>query len=324
MEIWIYSDPEWSNSCLSQVTRDVKKNLELLGHRVIWVGDRGTIYEKKPPVVITITFPSFLFEETEQLKKLAQSSVLIGHWDSCASWTYPEGELLRSVYDGHLVALKRDYEIGLMRKLENIYWSPRGVDKELFHNKEKSPTPFIMISGGEDNPDFVSYIGLALDAAREVKKVIPELRVLTWKNYDLTTDLIKRGPVERFSLNYLPAWTYLNPWQKGMKDINRFMLGGYFPDIMPTYELGVIESQMAGCANLGVIDGIQPELINSKTSILTEPTIEAHAEGLLKTIETYPMMQQEARKFALENFDWNQNIKIWEENILKILEGKRK
>lgn len=323
MNVQIYSDPPWSSSCLRTVTEQVVIELQKLGHKVIWTRDRAVLYRDKPQVALFITFPSFLYAEMHQIQELRKHSVVIGHWDGCASWTFKEDELLRECFDGHLVALKADYEIGKERGLENIFWSPRGTDKNLLHDQNKSNVPMIMISLGEENDEAVSNISLAVQTAQKAKELIPNLRILAQEGINISTDKIVRGEPRVYFQNFLQPWTYISPFTKRMWNVNRNMLGGYFPDWMPTYEMSVIESQMAGCAQLAVKDCIRHELSCRESTVETEPTVESHLEGLLKTFDRFPVMQRKARQFALEHFDWDKNIKLWEEAIYCIIENKK-
>ena len=168
---------------------------------------------------------------------------------------------------------------------KNVELLHHGFDSNALNINNKSKIPYIIIDN-DRRWNLSEKIGNILEACRQLKKEIPLKVILLQQKSELADECILNPIIcSEFYEKINQSWIYITP-------------------IKSSYELCVIESQMAGNYVIGVDDCMKRELyIKDKTGFNVNNSVEEIKKIILKIISNYhPNIP---REYALRNFSWD-------------------
>ncbi len=231
--------------------------------------------------VIIITYFLSLFEKYKNLLNFIKTNY------KCKIGFYFEDLMVISgdimtYFDFFFLPLKEHYQQNA--HLKNCYFLDYGVDTKLLNidNKSKKPTLFIDYDRRRGKNADPSEI---LEACNIVRKQKDIHVILIEKESNLADEcIINKIPFPEIYQKYNQSWLYITR-------------------ICSTYELPVIESQMAGNFVVSVGNNVKGELFElDKTGFIVENNRNKIAELILDLIEKYnPNIP---RNFALNRFNY--------------------
>ena len=226
----------------------------------------GSKIETNPDIIICVDHPGYYIATypIDEIRQANPDSVIIilvpqlGHYiigNDRETWV----DFFKK-FDGIGTALYWDY-LWVERNFEAFLgYCPRGADPVILLPELKTMVPSIAIDmGWSDEHASVEELLGAIDILR---KKWMDLRVYTMYPYPQTTDWGRQGTFEEIYKNFFsPAWIYCSSYPS--MDVNSKdpdPRDGQKHRHMPTYNLPVVEAQMAGCSVFAVRGSIQEEL----------------------------------------------------------------
>lgn len=184
-----------------------------------------------------------------------------------------------SIFDNSFVALKE-----YLRNDKDVFVG-RGADLELLNINQKNKIPTIFIDYDVRREEKAN-VDNVLSACEELKKEI-NIKVILIEKKDPRADfcLIEKIPFNEIWKIFNESWIYVT-------------------HITSTYELPVIENQMAGNYVISIDNCVKDELIDKgRTGFVVKDNKDYIKKQLKSIIENYN--SNIPREFAIKNFNWD-------------------